>query len=104
MLTNMPSVCIPSTFPDVTWWKVRDIFEQVVGEKCVERVDMVNKINHRGNPYQCVFIHLKEWPSNDFATQMRERLVNGQNIKIVYDEPWFWKCTASRTPKPESRF
>jgi len=100
----MPSVCIPRTFSDVTWRKVRDIFEQVVGEKCVERVDMVNKINPRGKPYQCVFIHLKEWPNNDFALQIRERLINGEDIKIVYDEPWFWKCTASRTPKPVCHF
>ena len=22
-------------------------------------------------------------------------------VKIVYDTPWFWKCSASRVPKPE---
>ena len=32
---------------------------------------------------------------------LRERLIAGETIKIVYDNPWFWKCAASRIPKPE---
>jgi len=95
-----PSICIPRTFPNTTWRDVRDIFEGVMGRGCVERVDVVNKTNRRGQLYRCVFIHLKEWPETEVALQVRERLLQGEEIKLVYDDPWFWKCTVSRLPKP----
>ena len=31
---------------------------------------------------------------------MRGRLLNGKDIKIIYDEPWFWKVSAYRPPAP----
>tara|TARA_B100001063_G_scaffold235569_1_gene254290 strand:- start:408 stop:815 length:408 start_codon:yes stop_codon:yes gene_type:complete len=98
--SSFPSVCIPRTFTNTTRRDVRDVFETIVGRGCVERVDMVPKVNPRGESYQCVFIHLK-WPDNDVAKQVRERLIEGEDIKLVYDDPWFWKCNVSRVPKPK---
>jgi hypothetical protein len=94
------SVCIPRIIENITRKDIRDVFENIVGLGCVERVDMVSKKNHRGEHYNCVFIHLKEWPNNDVANQVRERLLQGQDIKLVYDDPWYWKCNVSRVPKP----
>jgi hypothetical protein len=34
---------------------------------------------------------------------VRETLVNGGEIKVVYNHPWFWKCSASRVAKPEKK-
>jgi hypothetical protein len=34
---------------------------------------------------------------------VRRKLVEGKEVKIVYDEPWYWKCTASRIEKPATR-
>jgi hypothetical protein len=31
---------------------------------------------------------------------VRGRLLNGKDIKIIYDEPWFWKVSAYRPPAP----
>ena len=28
------------------------------------------------------------------AESARERLINGQDIKVIYDDPWFWKVSA----------
>lgn len=99
---SYPSVCIPRILANTTWRDVRNIFEKIIGRGCVERVDMVPKKNHRGEPYYCVFIHLKEWPCNETALQVRERLLLGEDIKLVYDDPWYWKCNVSRVPKPKS--
>ena len=27
--------------------------------------------------------------------------MNGETLNVVYDTPWFWKCSASRLPKPQ---
>lgn len=48
-----------------------------------------------------MFIHLRYWPTDDDAVIIRDRLVAGETVKIVYDTPWFWKCSASRLPKPQ---
>lgn len=97
---NFPSICIPRTFSNVSWKTVKHYFEEIIGPGTVERVDLVRKWNHRGEEYQSVFIHMVEWPNNERAQEVRERLLNGYEIKIVYDEPWFWKCSASKIPKP----
>ena len=99
--SGYPSVCIPYTLSNTTWRDVRDIFEGIIGRGCVERIDMVNKTNLKGNRYICVFIHLKEWPDTEPASQTRKRLLNGEEIKLVYDDPWFWKCNISRLPKKQ---
>jgi hypothetical protein len=41
---------------------------------------------------------------NKLARDTRQKLLDGQDVKIVYDEPWFWKCTMSTMEKPESRY
>jgi hypothetical protein len=41
---------------------------------------------------------------NQLARDTRQKLLDGQDVKVVYDEPWFWKCTASTIEKPESRY
>jgi hypothetical protein len=40
---------------------------------------------------------------NPTAQATREKLLKGEEIKMVYNEPWFWKCTASRVDKPAFR-
>ena len=33
----------------------------------------------------------------------RDRLLEGKEIKIVYDDPWFWKVSAYVNKKPEKK-
>ena len=66
---------------------------------------MVPKTNERGESYYKVFIHFKMWNNikNPMAKATRDKLLAGEEIKIVYNAPWFWKCTASRVEKPVFR-
>ena len=100
--TFMPSICIPRILPGVTEQAVRDVFERVMHCKCVERVDIVSK--HHNGPdnggYQRAFIHFSHCPNNETADFVRQRIQSGLPVNVVYDEPWFWKCSASRIPKP----
>ena len=94
-----PSICIPRTLNNITWRTVKDTFEQILGKGTVERVDLINDRN--GEPFCKVFVHLRYWPTDGEAANIRDRLVAGEMVKIVYDTPWFWKCSASRLPKPD---
>jgi len=44
--------------------------------------------------FKKVFIHFKYW--NDTHHHIKDTLNEGKTIKVVYDNPWFWKCSLSR--------
>lgn len=96
-----PSICIPRTLYNVNWRQVKDAFEQVIGRGTVERVDIVPSKNNEAQPFCRIFVHFRYWPNTPDIMAIRQRLIDGEMIKVVYDNPWFWKCAASRIAKPE---
>ena len=98
-----PSICIPRIFKSTTRKDIYTVIERLdLG--AVDRIDMVAKVNAHGESYNKVFIHFKAWNKrNPVAQATRDKLLKGEEIKIVYSEPWFWKCTASRVEKPTFR-
>lgn len=101
-----PSICIPRTFRtirgDQTKRAVFNTFRDLrIGH--IDRIDTVHKTDQRGERYCTVYIHLKWNLSSQLARETRQKLLDGNDIKVVYDEPWFWKCTMSNMEKPEDR-
>jgi len=43
-----------------------------------------------------VYIHFEKWFWNKDAQTARRKLILGKEIKIIYDNPWFWKVSASK--------
>lgn len=100
---SSPSICIPRVFAEITRSQIKEAFNKVLqSDDCIERIDMIRK-NRNNDSYQRVFIHFKYWPNNKVAAMLQKRLSDGLDIKVVYNEPWFWKCSASRVPKPDRR-
>ena len=122
---DFPSICIPRTLGHINREWVWKIFMQLnLGE--IERIDWrvqykdstkwitipSNAMPNTAAFQVCqFFIHFKAWNQNSMeAVEIRDRLLSapdeGQkmpNIKIVYDDPWYWQCFASRIPKPKIR-
>jgi hypothetical protein len=97
---NVPSLCIPRVFTNWTESRIRIIFDEIgLGE--ILRIDVISKNTEKGEKFNRVFVHFKHWFSNPNADMARERLLNGKDIKIVYDEPWFWKISAYRETRNE---
>jgi hypothetical protein len=97
--TNNLSLCIPRVFPNITWKRVKDVFEEL-GLGQVDRVDMINKSNEKGEQFKRVFIHFKHWNNNKATNAVKTKLESGDFVKVVYDDPWFWKVYKSDAPKP----
>jgi hypothetical protein len=90
-----PSLCIPRVFSNITRDRIFNTLKELnIG--FIERIDMVRKSNDKGDDFQRVFIHLR-WFRNDVADKARKRLIDGKDIKIVYEDPWFWKVSANRS-------
>jgi len=99
---SAPSICIPRVFSNITRARVEAIFRNLdFGE--IEKVDMVQKTNAKGQKYQRVFVHFKEWNDDEQTQQARQMLLSDQEVKVVYDDPWFWKLSASKSVRPEDR-
>ncbi len=92
---NVPVLCIPRVYPNINEGRIRRIFDDLnMGE--LERIDIVSKASEKGEKFNRVFVHFRRWNNSDNANTARERLLNGKDIKIIYDEPWFWKISAYR--------
>ena len=90
-----PAICIPRVFPNITERRIAAIFQKLgLGE--LVRIDMVQRTSETGDFYR-VFIHLA-WGNSQNAVTTRAKLEqpNGE-VKVVYDDPWFWKLRASNS-------
>lgn len=103
MLPSEPSICVPRIYMNITKERVYDVFADLFGHHAIDRVDMIERTNKEGEPYKRAFVHFKSWPRTQQSTEVRIKLLNGEEVKIVYDQPWYWRISASRLPRPEEQ-
>ena len=103
--SNTPSLCIPRVIPNIDEARIRRIFDELsLGE--LERIDIVKKTTEKGEKFNRVFVHFAKWNKTEEAVKVRTQMLTGKEIKIIYDDPLFWKVSALRTkekPKPAPR-
>ena len=96
---NMNTLCIPRVFPNIRENRIRGVIAAL--QMCdIEKIDMVSRVGEKGEKYNRVFIHIKNWYNNENAQAAQNRLSVGKDIKIVYDDPWFWKVSTYRKTLP----
>ena len=97
---NEPSLCIPWVYPNITKERVQQTIE-AIGFGEIDRIDMVKRQGQDGKQdHQRVFVHFKKWNNTDTADRARQLLLDENSIRVVYDDPWFWKIWASKSKKP----
>ena len=104
---NVPSLCIPRVYPNINEARIRKIFDELA-LGTIDHLDIISKTTDKGEKFNRVFIHFRRWYTDGNAGVARERLLNGKDIKIIYDDPWFWKVSAYReqqasAARPEPR-
>lgn len=92
---SYPSLCIPRVFNNISEDKIRQVFNDISLGK-IRRIDIVARKNEKGEPFKRVYIHFESWHSNDSAVAARRKIISGKEIKIVYDNPWFWKVSINK--------
>ena len=108
---NLPVLCIPRVYANIKEARIRKIFDEL-DMGTIQRIDIItkhsiSKPHDKGEKFNRVFVHYSQWNDSENAQIARERLLNGMEIKVIYDDPWFWKISAYRettrrpyTPKP----
>jgi hypothetical protein len=92
--SNEISLCIPRVFVNIDEKRVRSVFEQLLGK--IYRVDIIERTNEKGEKYKRVFVHFEYWFETEEAQKAKARLEEGKELKIVYDDPWFWKVSVNK--------
>jgi hypothetical protein len=90
-----PSLCIPRAFANIDQRRVADVFYQLNLGK-ISRIDIVQRKNERGEPYNRIFIHFEYWYCNRDAIAAKSKILEGKELKIVYDGLWFWKVSLNK--------
>lgn len=97
-----PVLCIPRVYANIKEPRIRKIFEDLhIGT--LDHIDIVYKPNEKKDKFNRVYIHLKCWNNTENAHLARERLLNGKEIKVIYDDPWFWKVSAYRESERKTK-
>ncbi|RZD42450.1 MAG: hypothetical protein CXT73_03075 [Methanobacteriota archaeon] len=86
------SLCIPRVFANISWYRIKQVFISL-NWGFVERVDVIPSGGTKR-----AFVHFA--PGKFTATKVLDALCEGKPVKIVYDEPWFWQISLSRSAKP----
>jgi len=94
MSYDNPSICIPFVFPNIKKEHIRRVFEELkLGE--IEFIDI-----HVTPKCQRVYIYFKSWCSGERVDNIKTRLLQGEELKVIYNNPWYWKCYLNNRKQP----
>jgi hypothetical protein len=91
------SICIPRAHKNITSQRVRATFQRL-NLGCIDNVDVVSKTTKDGEHFVTIYVHFSNWNyDNPEAKKFRDKIVKGEQVNVLYDEPWFWKCVLNRS-------
>lgn len=88
----MPSLFIPRVFINITQRTIIKTFKKMKLGR-IESVVMLKHTSPTGELYNSVIINII-WNTDHASLNVRNTLLNGREINIMYDNPWFWKVVA----------
>lgn len=94
-MSTQPSICIPRVFSNITEERVRRAIDSF-GVGRISKIDLLERVNPTGEKYKRVFIHFEYWHDTPHARKAKEDILSGKDIKIMYDNPWFWKASLNK--------
>jgi hypothetical protein len=88
----MPSLFIPRAFINITQSAIIKTFKKMKFGR-IESVVMLKHTSPTGELYNSVIVNII-WNTDPSSRNVRNSLLNGREINIMYDNPWFWKVVA----------
>ncbi len=91
---TFPSICIPRLYYTFT----EELITSIINEMklgYISRVDMIYKTHKDGSSYFKTYIHFFKWSWNKCACEYREKLIKGSEVKIVYNDPYYFNMFSS---------
>ncbi len=90
-----PSIYIPFVNLSCTEEYISNIFKTLlIGE--VNKVDLIRKDGL--TPHYMAFIHFNYWYDNIASNNLRRKIIDEQNVRIVYNDPYYWVLYKNKNP------
>lgn len=97
---TVPSLHIGRVHSNITEKMILSIFISLnIGK--IKKINIIRP-KEKESKFNRVIINLL-WYNNEKANSSRERLLRGNEIKIIYDDPWFWKVNTYNPKKKEDK-
>lgn len=87
---NQPSICIPRVHKNIG----ETIIRSALNNSNLGNISQIEIIETQFG--KKVFVHFDKWYWNQDAQNARRALITGNEIKIIYNNPWFWNVSAKR--------
>lgn len=97
-VNNKVIICIPRVAYNITHMQINDVFTKLnIGK--IQKIDIVIRYTEKREKYKRVFIHLWNWnDENETMLTIKNKLLDGKEIKVVYSDPWYWKISVYKVP------
>ena len=87
LLPSEPSICIARAPPSFSDGVIISMCENELNLGTVKKVDIIQKVDSNGTDFITAFVHFKEWSCEEEGSSVRSEIMNGEKIKIVYEDP-----------------
>ena len=100
------SLCIPRVFNNINHRRIKQWFIKNLRQwGFIDRVDLVPVFKQGNQVHKRAYIHFAPGRFNMRAddgngNNILDSFIAGDTIQVVYDEPWFWKLSLSRSERP----
>jgi hypothetical protein len=98
MNTNTPlGVCIPRINSlIISKDDIKTTFQKTLGSnECIKKIVFIN--NRDTSNFKKVYIYFNFWPNNEKSQYIRKQLLNNIQLKIIFNDPLFWRCSMIKT-------
>ena len=92
--TQIKTLCIPRILSSVT----KEYIHETIKKLHLGTIRNIEIIRSKNQSYKAL-IHFSNWNNGGNADIVKERLLLGKDIKIVHNDPWFWKIVIFRDSK-----
>ncbi len=91
--TNRYVICIPKVSTKTTKQYIFSIF-------CSLKIGFIEKLTEvpiRNDPlHKRIFVKIK-WNQSNLSKYICNRFESGENVKVVYSDPWYWICVCEKS-------
>ena len=96
-MDNM-SLYIPRVFANIMDKDIREVFERnYIGK--IHHIDFVDKMGKDHKVYHSAYVHFEYWYDTIRARNIQHKLNQCENVRIMYDGPWYWLIYKNQTKK-----
>ena len=96
-MDNM-TLYIPRVFANIMDKDIREVFERnYIGK--IHHIDFVDKMGKDHKVYHSAYVHFEYWYDTIRARNIQHKLNQSENVRIMYDGPWYWLIYKNQTKK-----